>query len=76
MNRAQRLRALEREASFAVPDDIAIAEANVLRRLDIGGRVFKRGDVLSSAQLLAIPSANLRAMVVNRYLELQRGAVE
>ena len=74
MNRAQRLRSLEREASFAMPDDIA--EAVVLRAINIGGRAWRRGEVLPREQLLKIPRANFQAMVISRYLELQLGAVE
>lgn len=74
MNRQQKLRSLECEAGYVPPDHIG--SARVLRSLEIGGVVFKRGTMLTREQLLAMKPENCRAMILNDFVELHLGPVD
>jgi hypothetical protein len=70
MNLQQRRRAIEAEQQTGDLVRDYIAEATVLRRLEIGGVVFARGSVLPRDIVMAIAPRNLRAMVTNHFLEI------
>jgi hypothetical protein len=69
MNHQQRMRSLEdlERVSFALAH---IGSAEVQRPFSIGSRNVRRGEVLTRDELLQIPSANLRALASNHFLNL------
>jgi hypothetical protein len=72
VNRNQRLRSLEAEQRF--DGDFTrryAAGAVVLRRIEMAGIVYARGATLSRSQVLDIAPRNLRAMIVNHFLEVK-----
>jgi hypothetical protein len=74
MNIMQGRRALEAEQSYDgdVMRDF-ISGATCRRRIEIGGVTFPRGATLTRQQVIDIAPRNLRAMVLNRILEVRLG---
>jgi hypothetical protein len=75
MNLQQRRRSMEAEQRFDGGDLMRsyIAGATTLRRLEFGGVTYRRGATLTRAQVLDVAPRNLRAMIVNHFLEVKLG---
>jgi hypothetical protein len=74
MNHMQRMRSLE-ELERVNRAMAHIGGGEAIRRLTIGDREVRRGEVLTREQLLAIPAENLKAMVTNHFISLKLGPI-
>jgi hypothetical protein len=70
MNRNQHLRSLEAEQAYNAIQLKAIAGATALRQLNIAGVSFPRGSYLPGEIVKAIAPRNLRALVLNHFVQL------